>query len=293
MNCLFCQSEKIIKAVIPRPAIFNNKIFSYYQCCECKLVFINPVPGEEDYKKMYAADYHEAFYFKDQPADFSYLLPFMESEQQDRTLLDYGCGDASFLKFFLSKGYQCSGTEYDPLLVKKLKEQNPSASFYTISEFWKDTKQVNYNFIHLGDVLEHLEKPREFLLQAAAKLDSTKGVLLVEGPLENNKSLSFLTRYILSWLITKLKPGRIATHVPYHITFSNAKNQLQLFESCGFCKLQFRVFETAWPYPSKPGNSIGSWLKYAIGRISIFLSKLLPLPLGNRFIYAGKMKNNN
>ena len=290
MHCLFCESDKIKKAVIPRPTLFNDKVFSYYQCSSCNLVFINPVPMQEDYRKMYAADYHETFYFKDQAADFSYLEPLMKKHQLDKTLLDYGCGDASFIKYFMAKGYQCTGTEYDPVLVQQLTEKNPGTRFFSIPDFWNNTDLKNYNFIHLGDVLEHLEKPIEFLKQLADKLPS-KGILLVEGPLENNKSLSFFIRYVLSWLITLLKPDQKAAHVPYHITFSNARNQLQLFESCGFQTVEFRVFETTWPYPSKPGGSLGSWIKFIIGKVSIFISKLLPFTrMGNRFVYAGKRK---
>lgn len=288
MNCLFCNSSHSRKAVIPRNTIFNNKKFSYFQCCSCGLVFIDPVPATEDYRVMYDPKYHQAFYFKETIHDYGYLDPLFDKLQIGKKLLDYGCGDASFLQYFLSKGYQCTGIEYDPVLVKQLEEMNPSMKFYSIDDFWNKTETGGYNIIHLGDVLEHLERPADFLKQLSGKLQKVNGVLLVEGPLENNKSLAFFVRYISSGLVKIVNPGRSASHVPYHITFSNVRNQRQLFEDCGFRTVEFKVFETVWPYPEKPGKGLGSWIKFLIAKTSIILSGLFPFfKMGNRFIYAG------
>lgn len=120
MTCLFCNSINISKAAIPRPTRFNNKIFSYHQCSSCGLVFIDPVPAVEDYQVMYDPRYHQAFYFKELAKDYSYLEPWMEKSPADKKLLDYGCGDASFLQYFINKGFHCSGTEYDSELVNQL-----------------------------------------------------------------------------------------------------------------------------------------------------------------------------
>lgn len=291
MECLFCGSTDIGKAVIPRPAVFNDKVFSYCRCRNCKLVFINPVPDPGDYQKMYAAEYHETFYFKDQAADFSYWEPVMNKFQGNLTLLDYGCGDGSFLKYFAHQGYKTTGTEYDPSLVRQLSSQNPGVVFSTIPDFWNNSQLTGYNFIHLGDVLEHLEKPRVFLQQLAERLHPEHGVLLVEGPLENNRSFAFMIRYMVSWLTGIVKPGAKASHVPYHITFSTARNQQELFENCGFKTIMYEVFETSWPYPSQPGKSPGSIAKYLAAKISIFFSRLFPgMHSGNRFRYAGQRR---
>lgn len=291
MKCLFCESDKVRNAVIPRTTEFNNKVFTYHQCRNCKLVFINPVPQADDYQKMYSKSYHESFYFKEKIADYSYLNPFFEKYRLNNTLLDYGCGDASFLKFFSSKGVDASGTEYDPQLVKRLSEGNSGIRFTTIADFWENENMRNYNYIHLGDVLEHLEEPRKFLKEISEKMDRVNGVIIVEGPLENNRSFAFFMRYTISKTAKIFRPGKKSSHVPYHITFSNAKNQLTLFEECGFETLTFKIFETTWPYPNIPGNSISSVFKFIIAKLSIKISKLFQFAkMGNRFIYIGKLK---
>lgn len=290
IKCLFCESTALRKAIIPGSTFFNNKVFDYKRCKKCGLVFINPIPIEEDYQKMYAKEYHTSYYFKDQTVDFSYLEPLMQGFSKDSTLLDYGCGDASFLKYFASKGYKVTGTEYDPELVKKLGELNPEISFSTIPDFWDNAALSNFTFIHLGDVLEHIDEPIKFLKEIAVKLNTTNSLLIVEGPLENNKSFTFLTRYLVSYFKNLIRPSKKAAHVPYHITFSNYKNQLQLFKSCGFEEVKYTIFETPWPYPSKPGKTPGSIFKYLIAKSSLFFSKLFPFAkMGNRFIYIGKL----
>lgn len=290
MHCLFCNSPKIQKAVIPRTTNFNDKFFTYHQCRSCGLVFIDPVPAVEDYKIMYNPKYHTTFYFKEIVHDYGYLDPLLNELNHEKKLLDYGCGDGSFLQYFFSKGYQCFGTEYDPVLVKQLKEKKPGMNFYSIDDFWQQTETEEYNIIHLGDVLEHLDKPAEFLKKLSGKLKKSNGILLVEGPLENNKNLAFFFRYISSMIMLIVNPSKKVSHVPYHVTFSNARNQRQLFEDSGFRTLEFKVYESAWPYPAKPGKSPGSRVKFFIAKISIALSGLFPfLKMGNRFIYTGTL----
>lgn len=288
IHCPFCGATDGTKAVVPRPTVFNGTTFSYQRCKSCGLVFIDPMPAPGDYAKMYSPEYHQAFYFKDQLPSFDYLAPVMEKYKTDGTLLDYGCGDASFLRFFSGKGYKTEGVEFDPALVKELQENFPDSRFISVADFQNELGGRKYNFAHLGDVLEHLEDPVPFLTRLKQVLQADSGILIVEGPLENNGSLAYTCRYLTSWLTGRIK-NKPASHVPYHITFSNKKNQLALFERLGLQTIQFKVFETSWPYPDKPGRSPGSVVKFLIGKISIGLSSLLPfMKTGNRFIYVGR-----
>lgn len=290
MICLFCQSSNLINAIIPRPTIFNNKIFSYFQCKDCKLVFIDPIPCHSDYEKMYSASYHDTFYFREVSPDYSDVIELVNQYRTNGTMLDYGCGDGGFLNFFSKHDFICSGAEFTPELVRNLKTMNPKMTFFTITDFWEQQNSPSYNFIHLGDVLEHLETPLLFINKIKKRLQRNNGVLIVRGPLENNSSLAFMCRYFTSWLSSKLNPNKTFKHVPYHITFSNSKNQSDFFEKCGLEQLYFKVFETPWPYPLTFEGGMGNKLKYLIGQVSMLLAKISPLKHGNRFIYLGRLK---
>ncbi|MEO6833288.1 MAG: class I SAM-dependent methyltransferase [Chitinophagaceae bacterium] len=284
-HCLFCESSNIKKAVIPRSTVFNGKTFNYSRCGSCGLVFIDPLPAQEDLAKMYGADYHEEFYFQDTVPDFSYLNDAFSKYKSAGTLLDFGCGDGSFMAYFQQQGIKGTGVEFADTLVEKLQEKFPQSDFLSDESFRGHTKK--YNFIHLGDVLEHLETPIDFVRKLTNNLDPGTGVFILEGPLENNGSLSFLTRYMVSWFKCKFFPAQKATHVPYHITFSSAKNQRAFFKYCGLKELHFHTFETSWPYPSTPSGGASKFVQYLIGRVSIGISKVLGGHLGNRFVYIG------
>jgi 2-polyprenyl-3-methyl-5-hydroxy-6-metoxy-1,4-benzoquinol methylase len=284
MNCLFCSSTKIENASYPRPTIFNNKQFNYKHCKDCGLIFINPLPAADDYGKMYSASYHDEFYFNETAPDYTRWYQLLEKYSNGKKILDFGCGDASFLKFFHQKNYQCTGVEYDPALVDRLRKENPGIQFYTVDEFWKAEEQ--YNIIFMGDVLEHIATPAEFLKSLRVKL-SLNGLIAAQGPLENNSNLALGVRKLFSGLKGK---NNIANHVPYHISFSNAKNQETVFQQAGLDTKYFNVFETTWPFPEKFSFSPATGFQYLVAKTSIVLSNILPGKMGNRFLYIGEKK---
>ena len=189
MDCLFCRSENISEASYPRPSFFNNKLFSYKHCRDCGLVFIDPLPSGDDYDKMYAKTYHNEFYFKEVTPDYSNWRILLEKYRDKKKIVDYGCGDGSFLKYFASAGYECTGVEYDPELVTRLQKDHPGIVFYTVEEFWQKDPGKKFDMIFMGDVLEHIATPSDFLKNLMQKIE-TNGLIAAQGPLENNTTLA-------------------------------------------------------------------------------------------------------
>ena len=288
ISCIFCNSKDITPTAFPQPTHFNGKLFEYKRCGSCGLVFIDPIPGENDLKAMYPIGYHEAFYFQETPTDYSFLFNKLKPVLQSGSLLDYGCGDGSFLQYMSGKGFKSTGTEYNPLLVNKLQEQYPDSKFYTIDDFWKEN-DLEYDVIHLGDVLEHMTTPQDLLVRLMSRI-KPGGLLLVHGPLENNSSIGLTVRKTLSKLMSGLS-RRSYTHTPYHIIFSDRSNQKALFEHSGYSTLVFDVYETPWPYPSTWSWKPTAAIKYLIAQVSVGASKMSGNKLGNRFVFIGKKPN--
>jgi hypothetical protein len=289
MACLFCDSQNIKDASYPRPTRFNNKIFYYKECKDCELVYIDPLPSADDYDKMYEKSYHEKFYFSDVPPDFSMLYQILEKFVTNRYLMDYGCGDGSFVNYFTNKGYKCIGVEYDKDLVEILKIKRPGIEFYTVEEFLILKPNVKFGVIYLGDVLEHLSDPKSFVQKLVDRLE-VKGLLMGQGPLENNKNIALTVRKSISKILS-INKVRTAIHHPYHITFSNTKNQLYFFEGLGLKTAYYKISETSWPFPEKFSFNPVRGLYYVVGKFSIFFSKLFSKRMGNRFIYIGQKIN--
>lgn len=284
MTCPFCNSKNINDASFPRPTRFNNKLFSYRECRDCALIFIDPIPDVEDYNAMYSNQYHEQFYFKKEVIDYSPIRDAVDKFILDKVIVDYGCGDGSFLRFFQKSGYSCIGVEYDKELVEKLKVQNPQISFLTVDEFWSKN-DLKFSVIFFGDVLEHIAKPAEFLRSVNKKLPEN-GFLVAQGPLENNSNLGHYFRKMTSSFTTK--ENKIVTNTPYHITFTTAKNQEELFKNTGFETMLYKINETPWPFPAHFSPQPVKAIQFFVGQASVFISKIVPAKMGNRFLYVGR-----
>ena len=174
-------------------------------------------------------------------------------------LLDYGCGDSSFLQYFKNKGYQLYGAEYNPSLVKKLQKNNVDINFITIDALLQNTHE-QFDIIHLGDVLEHLLNPQEIIVKLKARL-TPGGILFVEGPIEHNFHLAYPTRAIYFNIRKWLQPKRIVYMRPFQVLFDNRKNQLNFFERLIYRKLHYEIFKWEWPYPASWKNAPSLKLK--------------------------------
>jgi len=286
MKCIFCHSSNVRKASYPRATRFNNKVFGYKECRDCRLVFIDPLPAREDYARMYAGSYHNEFYFKDVEPDHSAWFGLLEKYGGQKDLLDYGCGDASFLKYFQKRGYACTGVEFDPQLVDRLRKENPGIRFYTTEEFWMLDPTHRFHALFMGDVLEHIDTPADFLQKLMTRVASG-GLIAAQGPLENNTSLALSVRKTIS-RVKSVVGSKEASHVPYHISFSNAANQQYVFERAGLTTRHYQVIEAAWPFPSQFSASPAKSLLHLVARTSMALSRSLPGKMGNRFLYVGQ-----
>lgn len=283
-KCFFCDHPRSTSSYYPKFS-FNQKTFEYRKCKACELVYIEPQLTQRDLQVLYHLDYHDEFYFT---ADKKYSRQeeLLKKYKPSGKMLDYGCGDSSFLRYFEGKGYELHGAEFNPELVQKLQFSFAGIRFRTITSLLGADDQL-YDIIHLGDVLEHLLNPNETIGLLRRKL-APGGILFVEGPIEHNFHLAYPTRTIYFNIRKFLQPQRIASMRPFHVLFANRKNQLQFFERLRFKTLHYEIFEWAWPYPGSWKNAPSLKLKFEclIARISVASSRFIK-NWGNRFYYIG------
>lgn len=297
MSCPSCDSTHIKKSYYPN-VIFNEKQFSYMQCCDCKLIFISPFPNKKDFDIMYPPEYQNGLnviIYKDLTVklpglryDYSYQFDLIREYSSGKKIADYGCGSANFLANAIHIGYKCDGVEYNIEFIEILKQNFKKVSFYSIDEFIKDVQK--YNVIRLSNVLEHLIYPKNVLEELHNKLEDN-GILLIEGPIEDNFSVSQFSRKIYFLFRVSLQKKWKVYHSPTHMFFSNKKNQQRMLEHDKIEQLHFSIKEEAWPFPEKISfsNGIGDFIKGLIARLSMFSSKFNS-NWGNTFIYVGRKK---
>ena len=292
MNCLYCNSPHVEKSNFLRPTIFNKRQFTYFKCKDCHTISIDPTPTEAEKAIMFSPVYHKTYYPEE--VKFEYPEIFALAEKYNSTcksLLDFGCGNGSFLSYFKEKGgYECTGIDYGADLINQLQRTYPGIHFYTSEQFSDADIKEKFSIIHLGDVLSHIDRPNDLIQHLITRYLDKEGIMIVEGPMENNFHLALVFRKLISGVYSFFFKKKMAGHIPYHLTFTTADGQKKLFEKNGLHMVYWKVFETAWPYNDKPGNSIASVMKYAIAKLSIFISNHTSANFGNRFIYIGRNK---
>jgi SAM-dependent methyltransferase len=170
VKCPICHTEveeRNFKETYVSP--YNNQEYKRYECLNCEVHWWEPlkiIPEfyENEVFEGYVSshervgtrlgEYHKAF-FKHFPSNVR------------GKLLDVGCGDGRFLKHAKEQGFEVWGIDFDKKSVENVKRNLGFDTVFAMSleEFYEYAKEKNLKFdvITFFEVLEHQDKPREFL----------------------------------------------------------------------------------------------------------------------------------
>jgi 2-polyprenyl-3-methyl-5-hydroxy-6-metoxy-1,4-benzoquinol methylase len=143
------------------------------RCGRCGLVQVNPLPSEEELKAYYEAYSYAAPRswspdpWKPVPATIASLhnlVASFEPFRQLNRLLDIGCGAGHLLRVAQQKGWKVYGTELSAVAAERLSQEglwvhNGHLASAALSE-------ATFDIITMGEVLEHLREPVEYLRSA-------------------------------------------------------------------------------------------------------------------------------
>ncbi|MFZ8832369.1 MAG: class I SAM-dependent methyltransferase [Thermodesulfobacteriaceae bacterium] len=170
LTCPICRTSveaNSFKEVYVSP--YNNQEYKRYECPNCDVHWWEPlkiIPEfyESEVFESYIAfhegvgtrlgEYHKAF--------FKYFPSNVRGK-----LLDVGCGDGRFLRYAKERGFEVWGIDFDKKTVENVKRNLGFDTVFAMSleEFYEYAKEKNLKFdvITFFEVLEHQDKPREFL----------------------------------------------------------------------------------------------------------------------------------
>tara|TARA_B100001029_G_C15002275_1_gene418846 strand:- start:103 stop:975 length:873 start_codon:yes stop_codon:yes gene_type:complete len=265
--CLFCRKKNIINKNNIK-TIFNKKYFYLINCKECEISYISPLPTLDDLNKLYSFDdYYKKYYLehKTNETEYSqflnYIQPFLSTKSK---ILDYGCGDGSLMSFLKKKGLNISGADFESSMIQNLRNNR-----YDVHNYEQIKKFKNYyHLIYMIDVFEHSNDPIK-LINTIFTLLNKRGILIIEGPIEKNISITNLA--IRLYLFLKYKLFKIVSpQFPYHLLFYSNKQLINFIISTNKFELKkYKIYETGWPLKGK--NFIKNFIAYS----SILLSKIL------------------
>ena len=170
VKCPICYTEveeRNFKETYVSP--YNNQEYKRYECPNCDVHWWEPlkiIPEfyESEVFESYIA-FHEGIGTRLGENHKAFFKHFPSSVRG--RLLDVGCGDGRFLRHAKEQGFEVWGIDFDKKSVENVKRNLGIDTVFAMSleEFYEYAKEKNLKFdvITFFEVLEHQDKPREFL----------------------------------------------------------------------------------------------------------------------------------
>lgn len=200
-SCPVCRSKEtafVLKARNSHGAnVYDTKTeFEYWNCKVCSALFlVGQKANSSYYKKYYTKDYREE---KTNSILSSYIISYSNIIKRDlvrkytvadkgnRSILDIGSGDATFLKALSQHKFNRYGLEIDRNLTASYKKEGitPISNDILTHNF----KKQKFDCITMWHVIEHIHNPQK-LMQKVNSLLTKNGVFIFSTP--NTDSIGF------------------------------------------------------------------------------------------------------
>jgi len=111
-----------------------------------------------------------------------YIIEAMEAvdiDLQGKTILELGCGSGGILLALKDRGAKVIEVDFDEGAIKYGKQHLDNLHCGDAHDYLKN---VNYDVILLSNVLEHLNKPLDFLLDLSRNIDTQHTKILIDVP---------------------------------------------------------------------------------------------------------------
>jgi SAM-dependent methyltransferase len=223
--CIVCGSRRVHYE-------FSLGEFRVEQCSICKLMRLNPQPGDKQLGEIYGSQYfimaaedgaqHHASQLKSNTArDYLDLIESYAGRPLEGELLEIGCGHGDFIVQAAERGLRVTGVEYSAHSAEVAAGRLGHRGEVLVGEISRVAGSgQRLDFIVFADVLEHVRDPRLFL-QSVHSLLKENGLAVAIVP-----SLDSLSARLMgtSWVEFK----------PEHLWYFSTSNLRRLLHSESF-----------------------------------------------------------
>ena len=212
---------------------------------------VTPKPSVKELKEHYRDKYYQfstsdsynQTYTKDELLFMDYeaataIATINKFSSVTNALLDVGCGEGYFSKYFFDKGWTVNCIDFS---IDGIQNHNPCLLPYFEQVDlmdWLETEKnrdIKFGLINLDNVLEHVIDPKNLLLSIKPFLEA-ETILRIEVPNDFSNFQKFLKELDLteeSWIVP-----------PEHLTYFNRTSLIKLIES-----LDYRVLSIQADFP--------------------------------------------
>jgi len=205
--------------------------YELFECCQCNLVFVNPLPSCEDleyyYANQYAADLksYMPVYSKHLQRKSKRLIKYLQNNihENNKTpwLLEIGSSYGHFLNVAKSVGWHVKGVEIDEKAAKYAMNTWDVDTYIGTAEEYLEQTAKKFDIIVMSHVLEHLLDPFDIVKLIADHLEKN-GYFVLTVP--NIDSLaSRINGKTWEWMIP-----------PAHIFYFSPKTLEMTLQRSGF-----------------------------------------------------------
>ena len=189
-----CSSNKGKKVAEGKDFEYNScaNIFQFMECENCKLLYLNPKPKQEEFKIIYPDEYYAYNFLKGKWSWFArigkaliekrYTTIYKRLIGNKGSILDIGCGDGRLLSL-LQKAKGCEwdvyGLDFNTKGNTRSKEKGLNIYEGTLEEV--DFKGKQFNLIIMNEVFEHVYDPNH-ALKKVQKIVKPQGSIVIETP---------------------------------------------------------------------------------------------------------------
>ncbi|WP_128330203.1 class I SAM-dependent methyltransferase [Apibacter sp. HY039] len=147
----------------------------------------------------------------------NYKLKIISKYKSEGKILDYGCGDGSFLNFIKKNNFRVEG--YEPNIKAKLNAEVKIGKQHIFDNI-DSINSNSYDIITLWHVLEHIPNPEEIILKLKSKLNK-EGILIIAVPNFESYDAKFYKENWAAW------------DVPRHLFHYGKKGAINFFTQNG------------------------------------------------------------
>ncbi|CAN2169944.1 Methyltransferase domain containing protein [Candidatus Nanopelagicaceae bacterium] len=280
----------------------NRNEFNYFQCLNCKFLFIFPEPSSSHIYELYVQQEEiETSVQRKLGKLVSKIKSLPISE--DANILDIGSQNGDFLeKLPMNFNWKLFGVE-PSLSARDISLQSPRFSIKKGFFDPGDYEKKQFELVNLGDVIEHLEKP-EHLVSGVKQICSDDGFFIVTTPIIDCPYVYISNLY--HKLFRNFCPQAYLTP-PHHIKYFTSSNLDNLLYKNGFSKIDcwfgpsnfsYEIAESEIFLGFRDKSSIEKFNPIFLSRVLVFCSmylsaRLISLFSRKDFSYTAIYQNKN